>query len=97
MAFYMDTTRFVKSCMKAVERLAQMPDGLTKSSYTGPDILSNARAMLAGAEAARAAALSVIEQVTPKPKPPEVHNHYNSPRPSSPHGGASPSSAAEMR
>lgn len=89
MSVYSETTTFVRACAKAVTKLTAMPEAVAKSSYAAPDVLGNAKAILAAAESVSAAARAVIEcHQPPKPAVPEVHNHYG-PRPTdSGHRGA---------
>jgi hypothetical protein len=82
MSLYQETVTFIMRCSKLLTQISKMPDIATKTAYAAPDILANARAIHAAAEGVSAAAASVVEQFTPKPPHPEVHNHYAGPRPS---------------
>lgn len=83
MVMYMETESFVRACNKATTKITKLPDAITRSNYTTGDVLANARAMLAAAESVRAAAQSVVDQLTPAPP---INNYYSGRPPSNPPG-----------
>lgn len=75
---YRDTETFMRAAQKALTKLAVMPHDMTnKREYPRPDkseLLGNAQALLAMANAVAAAASTIVHQLDP-PSEGEVHYH----------------------
>lgn len=71
---YSETETFLRACLRAHAKIPRMPDVLTKTGYARADIVANARAYLAAANAISAAAAAVLSQIDPPAA--EVHHHH---------------------